>query len=188
LQHNHYRPVPGFDQTPVISSLDIKDIGSGQVLATLSAEGQRFLTGIYVRVGNNYYREGSPNFTSEATLLRFVAPASELAKHGAYLVLRDGRETPILDPRDPKDLPPLDQACGMGPPPPQVIVNGRPLSAAASRTPPSPQLTAEVEAFDASSSILTARLSNLPPEPALEDYYVVVGGRVCGSSGCLTRP
>jgi hypothetical protein len=37
-----------------------------------------------------------------------------------------------------------------------------------------------VSAFDASNSILTAKLSNLPPEPALEDYYVVVNGRVFG--------
>lgn len=182
IRNLNYRPIPGFDQTPVFSSLDVKDIGSGQVLATLKAEGQRFLSGVYVRVGNNYYREGSPGFTSEATQIRFVAPASELAKHGAFFVLRDGRETPILDPRDPEDLPPLDQSCGMEPPAPQVIVNGRPLGAGPLRAAPSPRLAVEVTAFDASNSILTARLSNLPPEPALEDYYVVVGGRVFGLS------
>lgn len=182
IRNLDYRPIPGFDQTPVFNSLDVKDIGSGQVLATLSAEGQRFLSGVYVRVGNNFYREGSPGFTSEATQIRFVAPASELARHGAYFVLRDGRETPILDPRDPEDLPPLDQSCGIGAAAPQVIVNGRPLADAPLRAVPSPRLAVEVTAFDASNSILTANLTNLPPEPALEDYYVVVGGRVFGLS------
>ncbi|HKS30620.1 MAG TPA: hypothetical protein VJS44_22530 [Pyrinomonadaceae bacterium] len=178
IRNLNYRPIPAFDQTPIVSTLDVTDIGSGQVLATLKADGLRFLSGVYVRVGNNYYREGSPGFSFDATQIRFVAPASELAKHGAYFVLRDGRETPVLDPRDPEDRPPLGQPCGIGPPIPQLIVNGAgPLRAA-----PSPRLAVEVTAFDASSSILTANLTNLPPEPALEDYYVVVGGRVFGLS------
>lgn len=181
IRNLDYQPIPAFDQAPVISRLDVKDIGSGQVLASVGAAGQRFLNGLYVRVGNNYYREGSPGFTSEATQLRFVAPASELARHGAFFVLRDGRETPILDPRDPETLPPLGRPCGMGAAPPHVLVNGRPLSTDA-RTAPSPQLAVQVAAFDTSNSILTASLTRLPTEPALEDYAVVVGGRVFGLS------
>jgi hypothetical protein len=170
------RPIPGFDQTPVVGELDLKDIGSGQILATLTATGQRFLTGVYVRVGNNYYREGSPGFTSEATRLRFVAPATELARHGAFFVLRDGRETPIFDPRDSERLPELDPTCGLPPPAPRLTFGGdeSPLPS------PSPQLKVGVSAFDASNSILTAELSNLPAQPKLEDYYVVVNGRVFG--------
>lgn len=175
-----YQPIPAIDQTPVLSSVNPKDIGSGQVLTTLSADGQRFLTGVYVRVGNNYYREGSPGFTSDATQFRFVAPAAEIARHGAFLVTRDGRETPIFDPRDPELLLPQDTTCGMSPRPAQPLVNGRPLAAAPPR--PSPRLEVAVAAFDSSNSILTASLTGLPPEPALESYIVLVGGRVFGLS------
>ena len=179
IRNFKYRPIPAFDQTPVLSEVELKDIGSGQVLATIRAEGQQFLSGVYVRVGANYYREGSPGFTSEARQLRFIAPASELARHGAFFVLRDGRETPIFS-GDPEDLPPLNQTCGLTPPSPQVLIDGQPLGNPTPRPTPSPHLEIQVSAFDSSNSILTAKLSNLPPEPALEEYYVVVGGRVFG--------
>ncbi|MCA1627966.1 MAG: hypothetical protein LC742_08370 [Acidobacteria bacterium] len=176
IRNLNYRPIPAMDQTPVFGKLETKDIGSGLVLTTLKAEGQQFLSAVYVRVGNNYYREGSPGFTFEASQIRFVAPASELARHGAFFVLRDGRETPILDPRDPVDLSPFDPTCGLPPPAPRLVIGGEPIP----RPTPSPQLEVEVTAFDATNSILIAKLSNLPPVPALEDYYVVVGGRVFG--------
>lgn len=181
IRNLNYQPIPAFDQTPVLTSLDFKDIGSGQVLTSLSADGERFLTGLYVRVGNSYYREGSPGFTSEATQIRFVAPAADIAKYGAYFVLRDGKETPIFDPRDPEALSPLDQTCGLTAPGPRITVNGQPLVV----TPParpSPQLAVAVAAFDTSNSILTATLSHLPAQPALENYVVVVGGRIFGLS------
>lgn len=181
IRNLNYQPVPAIDQTPVLSDVEVTDIGSGQLLTSLSAEGQRFLTGVYVRVGNNYYREGSPGFTSDATQFRFIAPAADIARYGAFLVTRDGRETRVLDPRDPEFLPPQDTTCGMSPRPAQPLVNGGPVPpAAAPRS--SPHLEVSVAAFDNSNSILTASLSGLPAQPALEDYYILVGGKVFGLS------
>jgi hypothetical protein len=97
-------PIPNFDLTPGIENATYDDLGAGQIRATVQG---RFLSGTYVRVGSNYYREGSLGFTSELTKIRFVASAAEVAKYKAYLVARDGTETEILTPGNSGNIQPL---------------------------------------------------------------------------------
>ena len=94
VQISDVNPISRIDQTPISSRVTYNDLGAGAVLA--SVRGQ-FLPGTYVRVGNNYYRDGSPGFTSELSRIRFVASAADVAQFGAYLVSRDGKETQIVD-------------------------------------------------------------------------------------------
>jgi hypothetical protein len=101
--------IPVFDLAPVIEDeVKYDDLGSGQIRVTLTG---KFLDGSYVRVGNVNLGEGSPGFTREATQIRFVAAASDIAKYRAYLVSRDGTETEIIDPADPDDRPKLFPTC-----------------------------------------------------------------------------
>jgi len=96
------------DQTPIPSKVTYDDLGSGAVLA--SVKGQ-FLPGTYVRVGGNYYREGSPGFTFELSRIRFVANAADVAQFGAYLVSRDGKESEIVNERAPVPPPHFVALC-----------------------------------------------------------------------------
>jgi hypothetical protein len=92
-------PIPNLpvDQAPkVFDTASLEDLGNGQMLVNLFG---RFLGGTYVRVGPNLLREGSPSFTFEYQRIRFVATIADLAK-GAFLVARDGTETPLLLYRD----------------------------------------------------------------------------------------
>jgi hypothetical protein len=101
--------IPAFDLSPVIADeVKYDDLGSGQVRVTV---GGRFLDGVYVRVGNLNFGEGSSGFSKETNQIRFVAAAADIAKYRAYLVSRDGKETEILDPSDPADLQPLTRTC-----------------------------------------------------------------------------
>lgn len=85
------------DQAPkVFDTSSLEDLGNGQMLVNLYG---RFLGGTYVRVGPNLLRDGSPSFTFEYQRIRFVATIADLAK-GAFLVARDGTETPLLLYRD----------------------------------------------------------------------------------------
>ncbi|HEY5883835.1 MAG TPA: hypothetical protein VIT88_04070 [Pyrinomonadaceae bacterium] len=91
-------PISRIDQTPIPKRVSYNDLGSGMVVASVKGE---FLPGTYVRIGNNYYREGSPGFTWELSRIRFVANAADVARFGAFLVSRDGKETEIVDPSAP---------------------------------------------------------------------------------------
>lgn len=103
------QPIPVFDLAPMIEDeVAYDDLGAGQIRVTLTG---KFLGGTYVRVGNNFYREGSPGFTSELTRIRFVAPAADVARYNAYIVSRDGAETKVIDPADPENRPKLPLTC-----------------------------------------------------------------------------
>jgi hypothetical protein len=102
------QPIPVFDLAPLIEEVEYDDLGAGQIRVTVAG---KFLGGTYIRVGNNYYREGSPGFTSELTQIRFVASAAEVAKYKAFIVSRDGAETPIIDSADPMHRPRLPLTC-----------------------------------------------------------------------------
>lgn len=88
--------IPVYDLTPFIDARPTyDDLGLGQIRVTVPG---KFLAGTFVRVGNNYYRDGSAGFTSDLNQIRFVASAAEIIKYKAYLVNRDGSETEIVSP------------------------------------------------------------------------------------------
>lgn len=88
--------IPVYDLTPFIDARPTyDDLGSGQIRVTVPG---RFLAGTFVRVGNNYYRDGVAGFTADLNQIRFVASAAEVIKYKAYLVNRDGSETEIVSP------------------------------------------------------------------------------------------
>jgi hypothetical protein len=90
--------IPVYDLNPTVGELETEDLGAG--LIQTSIEG-KYLSGTYIRIGNNYYREGSPGFTSDMTRIRFIASAADIAKYKAFLVSRDGSETEIVNPQAP---------------------------------------------------------------------------------------
>jgi hypothetical protein len=88
--------IPVYDLTPFIDARPTyDDLGSGQIRVTVPG---KFLAGTFVRVGNNYYRDGSAGFTADLNQIRFVASAADVIKYKAYLVNRDGSETAIVSP------------------------------------------------------------------------------------------
>ncbi len=71
---------------------ETEDLGGGQMLVRIPGS---FLGGTYVRVGTSILQPGSNGFTSEAGLIRFVAPISDLATKRVVVVSRDGTEVPL---------------------------------------------------------------------------------------------
>lgn len=162
-----YRPIPRFDTTPVIENVGFRDLGSGVVQASLTG---RFLPGTYIRIGNNFYREGSPGFTSELTQIRFIANASDVAKQKAFLVSRDGTETEIVDASSPILLPALPPGCGLIAAPVQPVI-----------VPPT--IAPQITTYDNSNSVLEVDISQFPVgSPGIEQYVIVVGNKVFGLS------
>lgn len=170
------QPIARYDITPVIGGLGKEDLGSGLVLTKIKGN-FGFLSGTYVRVGPNIYRDGSPGFTYEDRLIRFVAPAADIAKYRAYIVSRDGTETEIFDPRDPEHPTPISLSC-----------DGTARRQEAARVVVPPVLRTEITAFDNNNSVVTATLTNPPTDLKIEDYLIVIGGRVFGLSDApITR-
>lgn len=90
------KTIPVYDLTPFVEGRPTyDDLGSGQIRVTVPG---KFLAGTFVRVGNNYYSEGSAGFTSDLNQIRFVASAADVIKYKAFLVNRDGSETEIVRP------------------------------------------------------------------------------------------
>jgi len=85
--------VPVFDTSPMIEDVAPQDLRDGNLVVGLKG---RFVTGTYVRVGPNLFRVGGTGFTHELDRVRFAASAFDIARHGAFLVNRDGTETPII--------------------------------------------------------------------------------------------
>lgn len=170
LRISDVNPVSRIDQTPVIKRLTQVDLGSGVVMATVRGE---FLPGTYVRVGNNYYREGSPGFTWELSQIRFMANAAEVARYRAYLVTRDGKETEIVDGRAPIPLGTLINPCRSSEqvtPPPTITST------------PSVHVTVTTSTYDSNNSVVTAVFNSRPASPPLNDYIMLIGGKVYGLS------
>jgi hypothetical protein len=163
--------IPVFDLAPLIGTLRYEDLGNGQVQVAI---GGSFLGGTYIRVGNNYYREGTPGFTSEATQIRFIAAATDIAQQQAYLVSRDGAEIRILDPADPDYRAQLAKDCESGPPATENSDQDWKTEAKA---------TARVSSFDDSNVLVEVHATKLPqtaPHPADDAYYLLVGPRLFG--------
>ena len=169
------RPIPNFDLTPVFRNVSYDDLGAGNIRVTVEGN---FLTGTYVRVGNNYYREGSPGFTSELTKIRFVAAAADVAKYNAYIVSRDGSETQITSAGNPNESSLINAGCPGMPAGQQTWfgADSKPAGPIKPRT-----LAVNVSAFDDSRSIVKAVLTNLPETRASDDQYVmIINDRVFG--------
>ena len=165
------RSIRNFDLTPVVENADYDDLGAGQLRVTVEG---RFLAGTYVRVGNQYHREGTVGFTSELTRIRFVAAAADIAKYKAYIVSRDGTETEIRSAGDPKDLGPVSQTgCERVEPP----VGDFQIAQENARR---PRMTVNVSAFDDSRSIVTAVMYDLLEGPRAEDYVMIINDKVLG--------
>lgn len=71
----------------------LEDLGNGQMLVDLYG---RFLTGTYVRIGQQFIRSGSPASLFEYHRIRFIAPISDLATKAVALVSRDGEQIPLV--------------------------------------------------------------------------------------------
>jgi len=121
LRISDLNPISRIDQTPIPKDVSYKDLGSGMVVASVKGE---FLPGTYVRIGNNYYREGSPGFTWELSRIRFVANAADVARFSAFLVSRDGKETEIVDPDAPVAPGKFVNPCKSKPIPPPKHASG----------------------------------------------------------------
>lgn len=159
--------IPKFDTTPVIAEVDPKDLGSGVIQTSILG---RFLPGTYIRIGNNFYREGSPGFTSELTQIRFIANASEIARHKAFIVSRDGTETEIINPSSPASLPVLTTGC-------------QPLVSSSIDLNPKITPTVSINTYDGSNSILKITIPNIPDDaPEFDDYNILIGNKIFGLS------
>ncbi len=184
--------IPTFDLTPVIRRVTYEDLGGGQI--DVSVPGQ-FIDGTYVRVGNAYYRPGSPGFTFEPQRIRFVAAANDIVKDQPYLVNRDGSEVAIVDPsvRDPRSQPAggcFDETPRL----PQETKDGdeqkkKETQAEKQPDPCDSNCAVKTTTFDDSNSLLTFTIRKLPyggpqlnGKPDLDAYTLIVANRVFGLS------
>lgn len=71
----------------------LEDLGGGQMQVSLP---NRFLPGTAIRVGSAILGQGSPSFSFNRDVLRFVAPISDLATKKVFLVGRDGSEHELV--------------------------------------------------------------------------------------------
>jgi hypothetical protein len=179
-------PIPVFDLAPMIETLAYEDLGGGQIQVQI---GGKFLSGTYIRVGNGFYRDGVVGFTSEASQLRFIAPAADIAIHRAYIVGRDGTEIEILHPIDPEPRDALSQGCGDEPAGTKSTPTTTTPAATAPTTPSDNKWTnpakvsVAVSSFDESNVFLEVKAVDLPhdgSDPSGSSYYLVVGNRMFG--------
>jgi len=101
--------IPHYDLTPKVGGVGMQDLGDGTLLVTVKGN---FLAGTYVQLGAARFDSGKGLFFEESGL-KFVAPASALARWTAKVVSRDGKQTSVLYPLAQQPLPALDQfSCG----------------------------------------------------------------------------
>ena len=148
-------PIPTFDLSQDTTSLNaqsLEDLGNGQMLVKLKGN---FLGGTYVRIGSTLLQAGSNGFTSEYSLLRFIAPINDLATKKSFLVARDGKEKEL------KIKSPLQPSKNVN----VVKIKGEPV----------------VTAIDESNSLLSIALEPVSTLPNLP-LVLVIGGKVFGYS------
>lgn len=78
--------------SPVISTVDVKDLGGGSVLVIVSGS---YLIGATVRVGATVFNASSPGFLTSYNSLQFTTTAQALAQSGAVITSSSGVDTPI---------------------------------------------------------------------------------------------
>ncbi|MGA3241793.1 MAG: hypothetical protein ABSG03_36490 [Bryobacteraceae bacterium] len=94
LASNANFPIPSFDLTPSVGTINYQDLGDGTVMVSIKAESAAYLAGTYVRLGPTRYDVGK-NLTIEDTFIKFVAPIAALARWKPYIVARDGAQADI---------------------------------------------------------------------------------------------
>jgi hypothetical protein len=143
--------IPTFDMkqdTAAFSGANLEDLGNGQMLVTVVGN---FLGGTYVRVGSTLLQAGSPGFTSEYGLIRFIAPIGDLATKKTSLVTRDGTEAPIV----------IKEPLGN---PHRVAIR---------------KAATVVKAIDEANSLLTLELDPVQTKPT-SPLTLLIGGKVFG--------
>lgn len=95
---------------PELSAQTTEDLGNGQVMVRLDGT---YLSGTYVRIGNQIFADAPSGLVREQHSLRFIASASDLMSKDAYLVSRSGDPISLVNPRVNRILPP-NPAQGQG--------------------------------------------------------------------------
>jgi hypothetical protein len=182
-------PASVFNLAPAITKVTNEDLGSGQV--EVKVYGQ-FINGTYVRIGNAYYRPGSPGFTQEAKLIRFTASASDLIKNEPKLVSRDGAEVPIVNEADPPAREHLNSNCDVDDAPakpekPMELRDQTQIDQCGNVS----DVDAKTSVLDQTTSLLSIWIKSLPVntlvDPALKDYMIYISGHVFGLSDAPIR-
>jgi hypothetical protein len=94
--------IANFDTAPYTRALQVQDMGGGRI--AVRVQGQ-FLQGVRARVGPVLMDASTPGFIATSELVQFVTPAEAVAAGGAFLVGRDGQESPVQDPTLVRDHP-----------------------------------------------------------------------------------
>ena len=87
--------IANYNTNPYTQVLTVTDIGGGSLAVRVEGE---FLQGIRVRVGPSMLDASSPGFLARLNMVQFIAPAKAVVTQGAFLVGRDGQESPVQDP------------------------------------------------------------------------------------------
>ncbi|MDR3748648.1 MAG: hypothetical protein P4M04_10910 [Acidobacteriota bacterium] len=94
--------IANFDTAPYTRALEVQDMGGGRI--AVRVQGQ-FLPGVRARVGPFLMDATTPGFLASSELVQFVVSAEAIAAAGgAFLVGRDGHESPVEDPTQVKAL------------------------------------------------------------------------------------
>jgi hypothetical protein len=88
---------------PQLSAQSTEDLGNGQVMVRLNGS---YLSGTYVRIGNQVLVDALSGLVREQHSLRFIASASDLMSKDAFLVSRSGDPISLVNPRAGRILPP----------------------------------------------------------------------------------
>ena len=94
--------IANFDTAPYTRALQVQDMGGGSI--AVRVQGQ-FLQGVRARVGPVLMDANTPGFIATSELVQFVTPAKAVVLGGAFLVGRDGHESPVRDPTQVTDRP-----------------------------------------------------------------------------------
>lgn len=78
--------------SPVIFSINVKDLGAGSVLVIVQG---KYLIGATVRIGSTVLNGSSPGFLTTYNALQFTTTAQALALSGAFLTSSSGVDTPL---------------------------------------------------------------------------------------------
>lgn len=84
--------IPYFDLTNPPQQVTTRDMGGGFLDVRILGI---FQEGTAVRIGGTVLVPGSPNLSTTGSSIEFIASGKDLITGGAYLISRDGEETPV---------------------------------------------------------------------------------------------
>jgi len=102
--------IANYDTNPYTRVLTVADVGGGLLAVRVQGE---LLQGIRARVGPAILDASSPGFLARLDMVQFVAPAKVIVTQGAFLVGRDGHESPVQE-TETLNVPPLN-SCRLTP-------------------------------------------------------------------------